>query len=590
MRNYPRTSSRSATAAIPQSPLGRYIRWQVLLALVGIFLLTLLLGVTAYNVSTELVPDQGGVFREGVAGNPQYLNPLLCHTHEIDQDLCRLLFRGLTRLDRNGLIVPDLAESWSTTPDGLVYTFRLRENQFWHDGQPVTLDDVLFTVEMMQAPDTPVIPDLADLWRSVDVERVDEQTVRFILNQPFAPFLDYTAIGLLPAHIWRDTSPADLVLSPSNALPVGNGPMKVTDVQADHIRLEPNEFDTSSLPYISALEFRFYPDYPSIYAAYSKGELDGISRILPDDLSLAREREDLQLFSAIESVYVSVIFNLNSPSVSFFQEKAVRHALYYALDRQKLISDAATGQGVIATSPIPANNWAYTGDVRQYPYDIATANRLLDEAGWVDSNGNGIRDKDGQELSFILLSNDDPVRQVMVEQISASWRAVGVEAVPQSVSFAGLVSDFLAPRRFDAAIVTWDISGDPDPYPLWHSSQAEEGGQNYSGWMNDQADELLIRARSEVDTEQRKSLYTDFQRIFMEEAPAILLYYPAYTYGVSERVKNVQIGTLNSPSDRFATFPDWYILARRVPTNQLLNGPTAPEPSSQGSLRIGVVE
>jgi peptide/nickel transport system substrate-binding protein len=165
-----------------------------------------------------------------------------------------------------------------------------------------------------------------------------------------------------------------------------------------------------------------------------------------------------------------------------------------------------------------------------------------------------------------------------------------VEAVPQSVSFAGVVSDFLAPRRFDAAIVTWDISGDPDPYPLWHSSQAEEGGQNYSGWMNDQADELLIRARSEVDTEQRKSLYTDFQRIFMEEAPALLLYYPAYTYGVSERVKNVQIGALNSPSDRFATFPDWYILARRVPTNQLLNAPTSPESSLPGSLRMGIRE
>ncbi|MEZ4638292.1 MAG: ABC transporter substrate-binding protein [Caldilineaceae bacterium] len=238
----------------------------------------------------------------------------------------------------------------------------------------------------------------------------DEQTVRFVLNQPLhlsGLHVDWSAAG---AHLARQSR----LLSWRPIQPMrcrwAIRPMKVVEVAADHIRLEPNEYDTSSTPYISALEFRFYPDYPSIYAAYSKGELDGISRILPDDLALARDREDLQLFSSIESVYVSVIFNLNSPTVSFLQEKAVRHALYYALDRQKLVSEAATGQGVVATSPIPAGNWAYTGDVRQYPYDLVTANRLLDEAGWVDSNGNGIRDKDGQELSFILLGNDDPVR------------------------------------------------------------------------------------------------------------------------------------------------------------------------------------
>jgi peptide/nickel transport system substrate-binding protein len=561
----------TSPSAVPHSPLGRYIRWQVLLALTGIFLLTLLLGATAYNVSTELVPDRGGIFREGVAGNPQYINPLLCQTHEIDQDLCKLLFRGLTRLDRHGQIIPDLAEAWSTTPDGLIYSFRLRENQFWHDGQPITVDDIIFTVEMLQGPDTPVIPDLVDLWRSVELERVDERTIRFILNQPFAPFLDYTSIGLLPRHIWQDVPPSALISSPLNALPVGNGPMKVVGVAADHIRLEPNPFYRGQSSYISALEFRFYADYQSIYAAYTKGELDGISRILPSDLPLAHERKDLQLFSALESVYLSVVLNLDNPSVPFFQEKAVRQALYYALDRHQLVASAAAGQGVVADSPIPATNWAHSADLPTYEYNPEQAKRLLEEAGWVDANGDGIREKDGQSLSFILLANEDPVRAALIEQISDYWRAVGVEAVPQRVSFAGLVGDFLAPRRFDAALVTWDISGDPDPYPLWHSSQAEEGRQNYAGWKNEEADELMIQARAKVDGEKRKALYEEFQRLFAEEVPALLLYYPAYTYGVSERVKNVQIGSLNSPADRFATFSEWYIVARRVPANQMLD-------------------
>lgn len=563
-------STGSLDSPIPTASLGRYIRWQALIAIGGLFLLTLLLGVTAYNVSTELVPDQGGVFREGMAGNPQYLNPLLCQTHEIDQDLCSLLFRGLTRLDASGRVVPDLAESWVGTPDGLTYTFRLRRDQFWHDGVPITVDDILFTVQMLQAPDTPAVPDLAELWRAVEVEMVDAQSVRFVLDEPFAPFLDYTSIGLLPKHIWQDVPPASLIASPLNLTPVGSGPMRVAQSSAGMIRLQPNPYLAVDTPYISALEFHFYPDYPSIYAAYTKGELDGISRVLPSDLPLAKEREDLQLFSALESVYVSVIFNLKNPDTPFFQEQSVRQALLYGLNRERLVAQAVSGQGVVADSPIPANSWAYAADLPTFAYDPTRATRILDEAGWIDRDADGVRDKDGRALRFVLLSNDDPVRRQLIEEISADWRAIGVQAVPQSVSFAGLVTDFLAPRRFDAALVTWSITGDPDPFPLWHSSQSAESGQNYSGWTNDEADTLIQEARSTIDRSKREALYARFQQLFLEEMPALPLYYPVYTYGVSDRVKNVQIGPLNTPSDRFATFADWYIVTRRVPVNQIV--------------------
>lgn len=569
MRDISGHSPRSVDVPTPTASLGRYIRWQALIAIGGVFLLTLLLGVTAYNVSTELVPDRGGVYREGVAGNPQYLNPLLCQTHEIDQDLCSLLFRGLTRLDAGGRVVPDLAESWSGTPDGLSYTFRLRQDQFWHDGAPITAEDILFTVGMLQAPDTPALPDLAELWRSVEAEMIDSYSVRFVLDEPYAPFLDYTSIGLLPKHIWRDVPSADLIASPLNQNPIGSGPMRVAQSSAEMIRLEPNPYLVGNAPYISALEFHFYPDYPSIYAAYTKGELDGISRVLSSDLPLAKERGDLQLFSALESVYASVILNLKNPDTSFFQERSVRQALQYGLNRERLIAQAVAGQGVVADSPIPANSWAHATDLPTFAYNPTQAARLLDEAGWIDRDADGVRDKDGRALRFVLLANDDPSRKQLIEQISADWRAIGVQAVPQSVSFAGLVSDFLAPRRFDAALVTWSITGDPDPFPLWHSSQSGEGGQNYSGWMNDEADMLIKDARSTIDRSKREALYTRFQQLFLEELPALPLYYPVYTYAVSERVKSVQIGPLNTPSDRFTSFPDWYIVTRRVPVNQM---------------------
>ncbi|MCY3709989.1 MAG: peptide ABC transporter substrate-binding protein [Caldilineaceae bacterium] len=552
------------------APLGRYIRWQMLLAVLGIILLTLLMGVTAYNVSTVLVPERGGVFREGVAGNPQYINPLLCHTHEIDRDLCSLLFRGLTRLDQQGRVVPDLAERW-TAPDGLVYTFTLRENQFWHDGKPVIIDDVLFTIEMMQNPDSPILPDLAELWRSVTVEPVDEYTVRLLLDEPFAPFLDFTTVGLLPKHIWQDVPPSELLTSPLNARPVGNGPMQATLTSAQFIRLERSPFSNEDIPMVSALEFHFYPDFPSIYAAYTEGELDGVSQVMQSDIALAKARTDLQLFSAPLSTYVGVIFNLQNPDVPFLQDANVRRALYHALDRERLLSDVVGGHGVLASSPIPSNNWGHAPDTRTYEYSPNEAQRLLNESGWVDSDGDGVRDKDGLPMQLILLTNDGPTRIALIEQIAADWQAVGVKVMVESVSFGGFVTNFLTPRRFEAALLSWDITGDPDPFPLYHSSQVETG-QNFGGWSNEDADTLMIEARSTVDPEKRKLLYALFQHIFADDVPAIPLYYPVYTYGVSERVKSVQIGPLNTPADRFATFPNWYILTRRVPANQQLSG------------------
>ena len=441
----------------------------------------------------------------------------------------------------------------------------MKPDQYWHDGQAVTADDVLFTVGVLQNPDVYSLPDLTSLWRSVKAERVDDLTVRFTLSEPFTPFMDYTSIGLLPKHLWEGVPAPDLASKALDATPVGNGPLRVVETTADHIRLEPSPFYQGQRPYISALELHFYPDHASLFTAFLQGEIDGISQVLPQDLPQASARKDLQLFSAVESQYLSVVFNLTNPDVPFLQDQAVRQALYFGLDRKRLIEEVAGGQGIIAHSPLLPENWAYNPNVPTYDYDPQKASQLLDEAGWVDSDGNGIRDKEGRELHFLLYANDDPMRKAIIEHIAADRRAIGVDAQPTSVSFAGLVTDFLNPRRFDAALIGWELTGDPDPYPLWHSTQATGGGQNYSGWANAEADEIMEKARAITNEDQRKELYWPFPRIFAEEVPALLLYYPVYTYGVSDRVHNVQIGSLNRPAERFATFADWYILDSACP-------------------------
>ena len=577
---------RPPTTASPTASIGRHFRWQVLLALAGVLLLATMLGLSTYSLATVLIPDRGGVFREGVAGNPRYLNPLMCDATDIDLDLCRLLYRGLTTVDKHGRVVPDLAQAWTVEAE-TIYTFRLKPDQFWHDGRPVTADDVIFTVGVLKDPDVFSLPDLTSVWRTVEVEKLDDLTVRFQLSQPFAPFMDYTAIGLLPRHIWEGTPAADLATKPLDATPVGNGPLAAVRTAADHIRLEPSQFYRGPQPYLNALELRFYPDHASVFTAFIEGEIDGISRVLPQDLAVAAEREDLNLFSTVQSEYLTILFNLTNPDVPFLADRTVRQALYHGIDRERLVNEVAAGQGIVAHSLLLPNNWAYNPYVRQYAYDPDLARQLLDEADWVDGDGDGVREKDGIPLRFLLYANDDPTRQALIEVIAADWRAIGVEAVPTPVTFAGLVSDFLNPRRFDAALIGWELSGDPDPYPLWHSTQAEGGGQNYSGWVNEDADTLLEQARAINDEDQRRDLYWRFQEIWAEEAPALLLYYPVYTYGVRDRVHNVQIGALNQPAERFASFPDWYILTRRVPANQ---APPAAPPTPPGNMQLPTPE
>ncbi len=542
--------------------MGRYLRWQAVIALLGIALLAALLRYTAYNFTTVTVPDRGGTLVEGVAGSPQYINPLLSQYNSVDEVLVRLVFSGLTRLDERGEVVADLAESWRVSEDGLTYDFRLRPGLTWQDGAPVTARDVLYTVGAMQADDFPGATWLSKLWRAVKVAAPDGPeglTVQFTLEQPLAPFLDYTTIGLLPAHLWEKVPTAQMMESQYNTRPVGTGPFAVKQITATRADLVPNPEYPGPTPYLAGLTFRFYPDHQSLLSAYKRGEIDSISWIWPDDMEAVSEIEDLQLFTAPMSGYTLVYLNLQNPNLPFLGEKAVRQALLYGLDRQALIDGALHGQGLVAHTPILPGTWAYDPDVPVYAYNPERARQLLDEAGWQDADGDGVRDKEGVRLAFVLLGDNQP----MLEAMATQWAMIGVQAAPQAVSLSGLIGDFLVPCEYDAAVVHWELSGDPDPYPLWHSTQIKDG-QNYGGWDDRAADEAIERARAISDREQRREYYRQFQRVFAEEVPALLLYHPVYTYGVRNKVRDVQMGPLNSPADRFRTIADWYIVTRRI--------------------------
>jgi peptide/nickel transport system substrate-binding protein len=549
----------------------RHIVWQAILAILGIALVFIILfrlvSTTPPEIVAVQVPAAGGTYIEGVLGYFEKINPILAPpmvpANPVDQDLSTLVFDGLTVLDDAGLVSPALATEWQISEDGTVYEFRLRQDVLWHDGAPFTAADVAFTVQAMQDPDYQGDPNLSELWRNVTVEQLDTHTVRFTLEEFFPSFLQYTTIGMLPAHVLSNVPAADLPSHDfSTRRPVGTGMFMVESVSADRIVLVANPHYWGSRPYLEGVEFWFYADWDGLLEDYARGEIQGFHPPELWNLATLVGIPSLNLYSAQSAGYGLVYLNLTHESLPFFQVKEVRQALLYALDRQALIDEVLTGHGLVADSPIPPITWAYDPSVRQYGYDPERSIGLLDAAGWMDSDGDLIRDKDGLELAFTLLTSDDETMVQMGEGMVRQWRAVGVDASIRSVSNEAAIAS-VRNRDFDATFVEIELTADPDPYPLWHSTQVE-AGQNFSGFASDEADTVMEEARLTVDPEQRAELYANFQQIFAEEIPSLLIYYPIYAYAVDVKVRDVQLSPLLHTSDRFRNIQDWYIQTEEV--------------------------
>jgi peptide/nickel transport system substrate-binding protein len=546
--------------------MGR-IRLQVAIAALAIVALIGGMVYVAFSVTTVTVPDYGGTYVEGLAGNPQAINPLLSQSNPVDRDLSALIFNGLTRSNDKGEIVPDLAESWDISSDGKTYTFHLRHDVVWHDGAPFNADDVTYTVSVLQSPDFPGSPYLADMWRSVTLDKLDDYTLTVTLREPFAPFLDYTTVGILPAHILSTVPVSELANSQFNAAPIGTGPFMVSEVSARQVVLITNSNFYRPRPYLDRIEFVFYPNDQAVLEGRSRAEISGIGQVLPEDISTVAADDGLVLYSAPIASYNLVYLNLDRV---IFQDRNVRRAMMYALDRQKLVDDVLGGQGVVIDSPILPNSWAYDTEVPHYEQNLQEARKLLESAGWYDDDGDGVRERGDLKLEFTLVTNDDdPVRVQLIQAISDQLAQVGIHAIPQTVSWEDLVSQMLRLRRFDAVLSGWaNLSPDPDPYPYWHSSQANEDGSNLANYINQEADSLLEEARSTHDRDQRIELYRQFQELFAYDVPSLLLYQPVYSYAVDATIHDVQVGPMNDSSDRFQTVSSWYIATQRMLLSQ----------------------
>jgi len=557
-----------------KNPAIGHISWQIILIVAGIALLATLLIYVALSFTTELVPARGGTYIEGMVGQPRAINPLLCQFNDVDRDLCSLVFNGLMRLDSNGLPQPDLAaRPPQVSPDGLIYTVTLRSDVRWHDGQPFSVDDVLFTINLIKDPNFPGLEDLSQLWRTVEISRVNAYNLSFTLQEPFAPFPDYLTLGIAPAHILRNVPVADLMAADFNLHPIGTGPFKVEEVgisggQVDHVLLAANPLYFGSQPYLSRIDFKFFADDSAVFNAYRAGQVHGIARVSNADLARLRQYPRLNVFSAPVASYSMIFLNMSNAEVPFFQDQPVRQALFYALDRQQIVNRAMNGNGIVVQGPILPGTWAFDSTLPAVRLDVGKAQALLEVAGWTFAPGADrtampppVRAKGGKPLSFTLLTSSDATHVAMAREVAYQWATLGVSVTVKSVAM--LRTNYLEPRSYEAALIDLVAAGDPDPYPFWHESQVS-GGQNFGGYKDRDMSEILEQARRTNDRNVRRQLYQRFQQMFMNDALAILLTQPIYTFAVDERVHDVQVGPLEYPSDRFRTVADWYIVTRRV--------------------------
>jgi peptide/nickel transport system substrate-binding protein len=586
-------------SAIRHSPSAmRHLRWQALIAILGMVLVGGLLAGQGQRVAVQEKPVKGGVYVEALIGAPRALNPLLDRANPVDRDIDRLLFSGLTGFDAAGRPVPDLAH-WIVSEDQLTYTFILKPALKWHDGHPLTAEDVEFTVGLLRDPAYPGAADVGALWRSVKVQVVNAQTVAFTLPEPFAPFLDYTAVGLLPSHLLAGTSAASLPSLDFNLKPVGSGPFafsrwRVEGEAVTGVVLTAFSDYAGVQPLLNEIQFTFYPDEASAFAAYQQDpeKILGLSRLGEAQAAEALKMPQLGLYTSVLPEYSLILLNLQSDELPFFKEKKVRQALLYGLNRQTIVSDIMHGQAVAADSPILPGSWAYNSNLPKYGYDPELAKSLLDSAGWVLPEGavagteSYVRQKGGVPLRFTLITPDDPAHTAVADAAKAAWTPLGVQVEVVAVDPATLHAQYLEPRPrvFQAVLVDLNFAGtpDPDPYPLWHQTQVESG-QNYSGLDDRVISQLLEEARITTDINLRARNYRAFQSRFADQVPALLLYYPVYNYAVDTRVKGVQIGPLTEPSDRFNTLPAWYLVTSKVIVENPLQGTEQPGGGGQAS-------
>ncbi|MEI7452192.1 MAG: ABC transporter substrate-binding protein [Candidatus Falkowbacteria bacterium] len=576
-----------------------------------IFVCLIFFGVGFFRSHLKISPAFGGQYIEGLVGAPKYINPLYNYKRDVDSDLSSLIFSSLFKRDAKGALINDLAKSWSLSDDGKVYTITLRNDAYFSNGDKLTVDDVIFTINAMADPN------YSSPWHSVfsgvDVERVDDQTIKLTLSEAYAAFPEMLTFGILPHNLWQNIDPTTANLADLNLKPIGSGPYKFDSLtknkngEIKEYSLVANQNYYEDGPYIQTIFFKFYSDIVGAVAALNDNSIDALGNIPHGSEKdvLAKNSFNVQRLN-FDKVYGIFINQKNNPNLS---DKAVRQALAVALDKNKIVTDTFGDSAVVANGPILTSSPFFNDKINKYEYNFAAAEKILSDSGWkkITINESEVSEigaltpeqtkkdenlslkkelfdyasssqislagtwlfkstKKGVQTPFLsvtltAINSEDGLK--LANAVKNSWEALGVKVKINPVAVEDLQSNIIATRNFEAFIFGQAIGNDPDQYAFWHSSQIGNGGLNISEYKNKDVDTLLEAGRLATSTDVRIAKYQKFQEIITNEIPMIFLYSPRYLYLQNKKINGLKSETIVNFNDRFSNISQWYINTKK---------------------------
>ena len=569
--------------------------WLVRISILVIVVSLVFVSTRFYITHLQVVPTRGGEYIEGLVGIPNYINPLYASVSDIDSDISSLVYSSLFKRGRNGELISDLVREYEVSDDGKVYTLHIRTDVKWHDGESLTIDDVIFTFSAIK--DKSYKSPLRVSFLGVETEKISEDTIQFLLPESYAAFLDLLTFGILPKNIWQQVQPESANLAELNLKPIGSGPYKFKQLvkdKAGNIKeydLMVNEEYYAEKPYTD-IDFVFFPSFEEAMAALNENSIDGISY-------LPRELKE-QILTPLKYNYhklllpqITAIF-FNQEKNSILKSKPVRQALAYSINRDEVIQNYLAGEANKIDGPILPSSFAFKSDIKKYEIDQGKADSLLDEAGWklvevieeetkkaqetinneseevneeqkseaqkiLDIGVGTWRKKEKDFLTIRLATVERGENELVAERIREHWEKAGVKTNIELFSPEDIQAETIKLKNFEALLYGQIVGADPDPYAFWHSSQIGEEGPNIANYSNKDVDQLLEDARTITNLDARREKYFKFQEIISEEVPAIFLYSSVYTYLQSKDIKGFATSFILFPHDRFSNVSEWYI-------------------------------
>lgn len=528
---------------------------------------------------TEPAPTFGGTMTEGIIGNPRYINSVLAQ--DADKDLAELIYSGLLKYDEGGKLIPDLAESYSVSSDSLSYTFKIKNNAKWHDGQQITANDIVFTIKTIQNPDYGS-PHRVN-WQGIDVNKIDDYTINFTLKNKYAQFLNNMTMGILPQHIWSKVKPANFSLSEFNTKPIGSGPYKfdsltknsLGQIESYKLTVFTKYFDRRA--YISKIELKFYLSENDLINAYNRGAIDSLSFVSAQNLKSVRFQPKLNINKIALPRYFAVFFNQNKSAI--LAEQTVRKALNQATDKKTLIDKVLDGNGNIVDSPMLPGILDIPVSTKKYDFDLDQARQVLESAGWTYSEQEQAMVKEIKhppikkggapvpstftKLEIELTTSDWPELVKTAEELKTQWGKLGIKVDVRILSVSEL-QQAIKDRDYQALLFGEVLNIDPDLFSFWHSSQKRDPGLNLALFDNKAADKLLEDVRQLSDFNDRRQKYAEFQDIVIDQAAAVFLYSSKYIYPQLKQIKNNNTKLIAYPSARFDNITNWYVSTKRI--------------------------